>query len=440
MDERLSLIYNACDPLAPATKEYYLDCTNARGGGHFTQSCLSKLAKSRQYERFLFTGHWGCGKSSELKHLHDSLQSTKLFPVFFDADEYLDRYDIEPVDILLALITQVADTLRERLKIELRDSNFHRWIAEFRSLLQSDLSVKQAELGPDFAKVTIQALRKTPKVRKAVREKLAPQMSSLIQEANIVLGEARERLRGRGFEDVVLIVDGLEKAQRVSNLAESEAYLLRLYLEGAPLFTELTAHVVLTVPLALARATGPQLGQAYGVQPYVLPMIKVHQRDRTVRYEPGLACLRGILERRLAGIPIGEAFEPEALDWMLSYSGGHVRQLMQFVREAAAEVDSLPITLAAAKRALAPAVQSFSSAVKHWERLARLDLDPERRIDAADSRDLELLDQESILEYLNGGTDDDPFEAAAPWYAVHPIVRELRPFKDARAALAEAAK
>ncbi|HEX9930764.1 MAG TPA: hypothetical protein VGB02_19680 [Pyrinomonadaceae bacterium] len=42
-----------------------------------------------------------------------------------------------------------------------------------------------------------------------------------------------------------------------------------------------------------------------------------------------------------------------------------------------------------------------------------------------------MLENLTVLEYINGG-DEDIWEEVAPWYAVNPIVRELREFKTAR--------
>ena len=41
-----------------------------------------------------------------------------------------------------------------------------------------------------------------------------------------------------------------------------------------------------------------------------------------------------------------------------------------------------------------------------------------------------MLENLSIMEYINGG-NEDTFAEAEPWYAVNPIVRELKKFKDA---------
>jgi len=45
-----------------------------------------------------------------------------------------------------------------------------------------------------------------------------------------------------------------------------------------------------------------------------------------------------------------------------------------------------------------------------------------------------MLENLSVLEYINGG-GDDPFALAEPWYAVNPIVRELQRFKAASQAI-----
>lgn len=48
-----------------------------------------------------------------------------------------------------------------------------------------------------------------------------------------------------------------------------------------------------------------------------------------------------------------------------------------------------------------------------------------------------MLENLSVLEYLNGG-DEDVFAEAEPWYAVNPIVCELKKFKEAVAFLQDA--
>src|SRR5262245_30835985 len=84
---------------------------------------------------FLFTGHIGSGKSSELEHLRQVLlQPSKThercYPILLDAGEYLDAYDVTSTDILLSIVAEVASSLREHLGIELSDNYFVKRVKE----------------------------------------------------------------------------------------------------------------------------------------------------------------------------------------------------------------------------------------------------------------------------------------------------------------------
>lgn len=120
MSDVLKQVYNACNPNEPATAEYYIDCAEARGSGALTQEFqrrLRRLANNQQL-RCLFSGHIGCGKSSELADLQRDLANpqpeagyARYFPVLLDVSDYLDDYDTAPTDILLAIVAELAATL-----------------------------------------------------------------------------------------------------------------------------------------------------------------------------------------------------------------------------------------------------------------------------------------------------------------------------------------
>lgn len=134
----------------------------------------------------------------------------------------------------------------------------------------------------------------------------------------------------------------------------------------------------------------------------VLPMIKIIDRDTRQPFETGLECLRKILQRRIAGHAIGDVFEPDALNVLLKYSGGHVRNLMTFVQNACTYTDQTPIPIAAAQRAVQQSVRTYSTAIQkdHWNKLAALDLSADKKIDNGDEAFLAMLENLSILEYI----------------------------------------
>jgi len=143
----------------------------------------------------------------------------------------------------------------------------------------------------------------------------------------------------------------------------------------------------------------------------------------------------------LTGLKLEQVFAPEALDFLLIYSGGHVRNLMTFVQNACTYVNDLPITLAASQKAIQQTVRTYSTAIpeSHWEKLARLDLSADQKIPNGDNDYLVMLENLSVLEYINGA-GDDPFALAEPWYGVNPIARELQKFKTAVLTLKEEAQ
>jgi hypothetical protein len=143
-----------------------------------------------------------------------------------------------------------------------------------------------------------------------------------------------------------------------------------------------------------------------------------------------------MIEKRLPSGSLDVLFEPEAIEFLIQYSGGHARSLMSFVQEACTYVDDLPVTLGAAKDAIRQAVRIFDSTIpaSYWSKLARLERSQDQKIDSADPDFANMLMNVIVLEYVNGESGTDIFESSAPWYAVHPIVRELKQFKEALAA------
>ena len=442
MEDDLKHIYNACEPYVPAPAEYYYDCAEARGSSALSQEFQNHLRLAKDYLYFLFTGHIGCGKSSELKQLERALLAAAppyscYFPILLDVSDYLDDYDASPTDILLAIVTEVADTLRAKLGIELKDNYFSKRLNEIKDFFLSDVEIKEGELSLGFAKAKVQRLKKDPAARQKVRAVLEPKMSTMLAEINTVFDEARlavkkAKIEGQSCTDIVLILDNLEKIRKLGGMNEGLASQRELFLEGYTKLTGMKAHFIYTVPLRLVRSTdGPQLEQRYGPL-FVLPMIKTIERGARKPYQAGVNSMRALLQKRLGHLTLDQVFNSDALGFLLTYSGGHVRNLMTFVQNACTYVNKLPITLTAAQKAIQQTVRTYSTAIPehHWEKLARLDASSDQNIPNGDPDYLVMLENLSVLEYINGG-NEDPFALAEPWYAVNPIVRELQKFKAA---------
>ena len=81
----LQQFYDACDPTQPLRgKRYYIDFSTVRGGDivQELERKIARLARNRPTTQ-LFTGHIGCGKSTELFRLQDALVRRSYEVVYF---------------------------------------------------------------------------------------------------------------------------------------------------------------------------------------------------------------------------------------------------------------------------------------------------------------------------------------------------------------------
>jgi hypothetical protein len=452
----LTTLYRSCEPNEPATDEQYVESALVRGDYALTETYRAELRRANEFLCFLFTGHIGGGKSSELVQLKRCLEQKtpeaghrRYLPIYMDALEYVDEFDVSLPEILLAIATETADCLRTVEDIQLKDNYFLKRWKEVQGYLLSDVEINEGEIPLGQGKVKVQRLRTAPTSREKVRAALLPRLPSLLSEVNSVFEEARKRLKnykpregGEPYADIVLIVDNLEKIQRIANKEQGAPSMRSLFLEGAPQLSGLDAHVIYTVPLSFERACGPLLNQTYGRETFVMPMIKVEERGRQhLPYGNGYAVMRQILQRRVGSTPLLEVFTEDALNWIIRYSGGSVRELVKFARESSVQARNTPIDLNAAKRALRRTIALYASSIPgpHWPKMARLELDPNQYMDNDDPDYREMLESITVLEYIDGGDETNLFEKNAPWYGVNPVVRELKPFQDAVAVEAKSA-
>jgi hypothetical protein len=332
-------IFNAFNPLDAATPAQYFDTASARGtDGALVKEFERYISLAREnYVRFLFAGHIGSGKSSELQHLrekllHGAAKKVHYFPVLIDTNDYVADYDADAIDLLLAIVAEIAASLREELNIELKESYFRDRFRELKQFLLSNVELTEGEVTIWNAKVKLRRLKADEIARGKVREALRPQVSTILAEIDALLNQVRAELgkNARGFTDIVLIVDNLEKIRKVANADEGFPSHKELFLEQYTKLTGFKAHVIYTVPLRLVRSTdAPQLPLRYDAI-FVLPAVKT--RDRSGQpFAGGIDALISLIERRVRPATLPSVIETEALRFLIEYSGGHVRHLMLFV-------------------------------------------------------------------------------------------------------------
>ncbi len=354
LGERLDLVkfYKACNPSKtiivghPEDKQYYIDFATVRGSDIIRE--LERtiiLLSGNQPTCQLFTGHIGCGKSTELFRLKDQLEKRGYHVVYFESSEDLDMGDVDISDILLAIARQVSESM-EKAKIKLKPGYFQKLFTEVSEVLQTPIQFStEAEVSIGIAKITAKT-KDSPKLRSRLRQYLEPRTNTILDSINQeLLGRANLELRRLGKQGLVVIMDNLD---RVNNSPKSwgRTQPEYLFVDRGEQLKKLNCHVVYTIPLTLMFSNDyGRLSSRFGVKPKVLPMVPVQTRCRkptmTPRdYEPGMALLQQmVLARAFPEIPsnerlklIPELFDtPETLNRLCRVSGGHMRRLLMLL-------------------------------------------------------------------------------------------------------------
>jgi len=432
--------YNAVDPAVPLPSgdPRYVDCTDVRGNRDVVQRMLKTITWANSNTAQLLTGHRGCGKSTELLRLKARLEEAGYAVIYFEADEDLDVNDIVYSDLLLAIARRIESELRQAYSIELDAKlleNVQRWFADVLYTEENWRQVQreleaEAALGvglPEgvplvarlLARITGQ-IKTGRDVREEIRHKLDPQISLLIENINLLILRATERLRRQERRGLVLLIDNLDRIT-LRQLDTGRTSHELLYIDHGSQLRALTCHIAYTLPFSMIYSpTASELTDFFPHR-WVLPMIRIAQPDGG-DHPKGLAHLREILARRM---DLETLFASEAVDYLCRASGGHPRDLMRLVTYACFHAPSAkwprPIDLAVAQRAEAELVEEYRRMVpeEHYPKLARVHL---RHTVENDTDHLLMLCNLIVLEYPDG---------PCLWYDVHPAVRCLTKFQEA---------
>jgi len=416
-------VYQAFDvvPLEPHEEDLYVDLDDVRGSAGTRSKLAESIRMAQRPTCHIFAGHRGCGKTTELKRLQGDLEhgSDPCFVVYCKIEEELDENDLDFPDILLAIVRQTAKQLKERRNIKLAPGYFRQRFAELKDVLTREISFDNVDLDAGIVQVT-GVLKSSPPTRGKIRRALDEDASNLIAAANDVIGQAKLELIKKGCQNLVIIVDDLDKmvlrpvgADEKTNRGEMLFYHRQSQMRG------FYAHMIYTMPIALAYSSvGPALAGHYDAPPSVVPMTRVTERPpKCDPYPPGVEKFRELIQKRLAkaGALESDVFESkDVIDRLIHLSGGQPRELMVLIREAIISGD-LPIGETHVFRAAREFRQAYARQMRedHWPIILEVRSDGTlRRIAEREEAVQDLLHNRAILQYKN---DDE-------WYAVNPLV------------------
>lgn len=425
-----------------ADRKLYIDFSSVRGG-----EIIEELRDNITYYSpdeptcALFTGHIGCGKSTELLRLKKDLEAEGFHVVYFESSEDLDMADVDIGDVLLAIAQRVGNSI-EALKLA-QPNIFRELLQKAERLLLTEIDIPQAEmnvpgvgsvgynlddgvsLAMGIGKITVRA-KNDSMLRDRLNAFLGPQKNRLLEAINKELLEpAIAQLKQQGKKGLVVIMDNLD---RVDNRPKSHGRPQQeyLFIDQSDCFTGLRCHTLYTMPLAL-KFSGEygHLTQRYTEDPRVLSMVPV-QRENGSESEEGMALLQQmVLARAFPDLAEGDrlahltqVFESEAvMDRLCRASGGHVRDLLRllsgWIKKSRRQ---LPLTAEALEQVIRERRNEMSLQIspKEWELLRQV---RETKRVGGDEGYKTLVHSRLVFEYRDQGMS---------WFDVNPLLLEAK--------------
>ncbi|MFP4121038.1 P-loop NTPase fold protein [Coleofasciculus sp.] len=341
----------------PEDQKFYIDFSPVRGG-KIIEELKDNITFFSPDEPTcaLFTGHIGCGKSTELLRLKAELEADGFHLVYFESSEDLEMADVDIGDVLLAIARRISQSLQT---VQLGK------LTGLQTLVQGAARVLNAEVQgvrikvPNLGDVGVVSQEDTVSLafgigeitaktksdatmRQRLNQYLGPQKTQLLQMINQELIEpAIAKLKQQGKKGLVVIVDNLDRIDNSPKLwgRPQQDYL---FVDQSECLTKLHCHLVYTMPLALKFSDDyGVLTQGFPERPKILPMVPVQLKDGS-DCQGGIRLLRQmVLARAFPDLTEQERLENsteifdnlESLDYLCYRSGGHVRDLLKLLND-----------------------------------------------------------------------------------------------------------
>lgn len=381
-----------------------------------------KLMMAPQSKSILFTGHMGCGKSTELRNLSKRLDNPEMyFVVYLDCVKNLDFNNLKYSDLLMACATTLLQKMSDHsihidsIHLDRLKSWFYQHVmtqikgedytAELKAGAEAQASI------PFLAKIFGSFMAKISSnisYRDELRLNVQNHFAEFAKIFNDFLGIAKERIcatnKGKA---IIFIIDGTDRL----NSKDSE----NLFYNDVHQLLSINGIFIYSAPIYILHCKN--LGELRFTSIFRLPMLKIRDRENHEISE-NYTHVRNMAVKR---VPL-ELFEQSStLDYLIKYSGGNPRDLIRIINTSISESDDELITQKGAEKAVKELAQSFNRFLKQedYELLARIDLSVDAVEECTGERTTDLLRQLAILEY------NDFF------WKTHPAITTLEGYKRA---------
>lgn len=404
-------------------QEYHVDTMLVRTGDPDespTQNILETCETPVERKAFLFLGHKGCGKSTELNEMAGALEKEGHKVITIQCDSEVDRSNLSYEDLLILMgdsLLRMAE--EEELHLE---EKLVQQIQEFWRGETEEEKIRLQKAGVDldvgtglpsflrFLNLSVKgSLKFGDSIKTTYREKIEKRSSEWIQLLRRVIDQIT--ISCEGYQPI-LIFEDLDKME--------PEVAWRVFYDHYDTLSRMSCPVIYTFPISLFYDPKYNAFSGY-FQTETLPMIKITTPEGE-RYEKGYQTIREIVSRRMDAEALFEGGlsrdENTAMNYLIGKTGGALRDLFQVILDCARLANRGNRTVI--DRQLAD------------RSLRRMKSDLTRRIerknyaflaDIANGNHQAIEDKEMLLEMLQAGVVLE--YNGIRWHDVHPLVKDF---------------
>jgi energy-coupling factor transporter ATP-binding protein EcfA2 len=444
MNLDLPQFYRVCNPSttfdmsAAEERKYYIDFSSVRSRNIIDELQANiTLFSPEEATCQLFTGHIGCGKTTELLCLKSILEDEGFQVVYMESSQSLNLADTDIGEILLTIASHLSQSF-EVLELTSSTLLWQSLLQELWKILNREVesqplalvSVMEkngiSSLNSELRTITLHA-KKCPELRLKLRQYLEPRISLILKAINTELIEpATVALKQLGKKGLVTIVDNLDRLEAVQK-PWGRSQPEYLFVDRGEQLCKLNCHMVYTIPLSLIFSKDfGRLSQRFGCDPKILPAIPV--RDRHGRdFEPGIGQLQQMIlarafpdvatEDRQSLIPQVFA-DRQTLDRLCYMSGGHARNLLRLLHRWIEKDRQFPLSRKGLEVAIRERRQQLVLSLSGEEKDLLCQVAKRKRILGTENYQF-LIRHLLVFEYQ----DDE-----GSWFDINPMLSESQEF------------
>ncbi len=363
------------------------------------------MREHRVQPKYFFSGHRGCGKSTELNRLEaDDEINRKFFVMKYSVKDVCDVNNLDYVDVLFSigaqLYLQYTDKGNE-LRPELIEA-LERWKNDIVEQVREEISSFETSIEgglKTFFLSVLAKIRAEDTTRKTIRRKIEPRLSELIDKINLITAD----IEGKERRNVLVLIDDLDKP----GLEQAK----KIFYDNYTAITQPACAIVYTVPISIFFA---QEFTAIRENRYFLPNIKLHsKKDRDHEDEKGYGLMKSFIFKRMNE----DLIETDALEHAIKMGAGVFREtarIMQIAADGAIENGRNRIIKEDVEKAEREIRSDFKRILKSEDYATLKEICKNNEICGIE-RIGHLLHNLSVLEYTNDET----------WCDIHPTLEEL---------------